>query len=177
MTGTGRDDLAAVFATAPARDFPAGAQLFSVGDPVTGVFFLSEGQVDLVRHTTSGARLILHRSIPGQVLAEASVYSQRYHCDAQAAGASRVSVLPLPAFLQALERDPALARHWAASLAHALQRARLNAEIRAQRTVAGRLDAWLDSGNEMPPKGQWQSVADTLGVSREALYRELARRG
>jgi DNA-binding phage protein len=28
----------------------------------------------------------------------------------------------------------------------------------------------------LPDKGRWQDVASELGVSREALYRELARR-
>jgi len=31
-------------------------------------------------------------------------------------------------------------------------------------------------GNTPPEKGRWQEVASELGVTREALYRELARR-
>ncbi len=42
--------------------------------------------------------------------------------------------------------------------------------------VADRLDAWLCEGHLLPNKGRWQDVASELGVSREALYRELARR-
>jgi hypothetical protein len=45
------------------------------------------------------------------------------------------------------------------------------------KTVAERLDAWLalhDDG--LPPKGQRLRVASEIGVTPEALYRELARR-
>jgi hypothetical protein len=41
---------------------------------------------------------------------------------------------------------------------------------------ADRLDAWLEEGNRTPERGRWQEVAAELGVSREALYRELALR-
>jgi CRP-like cAMP-binding protein len=52
----------------------------------------------------------------------------------------------------------------------------MRAEIRTLRTVAERLDAWLGEGNVLPDKGRHQDVAAELGVSREAFYRELARR-
>jgi hypothetical protein len=41
--------------------------------------------------------------------------------------------------------------------------------------VAARLDAWLTL-KRLPPKGEWGALADDIGVTREALYRELARR-
>jgi len=52
----------------------------------------------------------------------------------------------------------------------------MNSEIRALRTVSERLDAWLAGGRMLPPKGEWQDLAQILGVTREALYRELAQR-
>jgi hypothetical protein len=54
--------------------------------------------------------------------------------------------------------------------------ARVRAEIRSLPKVAERLEAWLREGHVLPDKGCWQDVAAELGVSREALYRELARR-
>jgi len=61
-------------------------------------------------------------------------------------------------------------------LARSVQAARLRAEIRSLPKVADRLAAWLGEGNALPDKGHWQEVAAELGVTREALYRELARR-
>ena len=56
-----------------------------------------------------------------------------------------------------------------------MQEARTRAEIRTLRTVAERLEAWQSMGHIIPEKGQWQDVAVEIGVTREALYRELAR--
>lgn len=75
-----------------------------------------------------------------------------------------------------LKADPGLAELWAKNLAGAVQGARLRAEIRSLPKVAERLDAWLGEGNSLPEKGRWQELAAEIGVTREALYRELSRR-
>ena len=80
------------------------------------------------------------------------------------------------AFLDALDKDAGLARALSYLLANSVQAARMRAEIRSLSTVASRLEAWLEQGNVLPQKGHWQSLAAELSVSREALYRELARR-
>lgn len=49
----------------------------------------------------------------------------------------------------------------------------MRAEIRSLAKVAERLDAWLSEGRTLPDKGRWQDVAAELGVTSEALYREL----
>lgn len=69
-----------------------------------------------------------------------------------------------------------LADAWSAHLARSVQVARMRAEIRNLRTVAERVDAWQGEGRALPEKGRWQDLAAELGVTREALYRELARR-
>lgn len=110
------------------------------------------------------------------VVAEASAYSGSYHCDASAPMDSTVLALPKSAFLSAMASNPDLAAVWAATLARGVQAARFRSEIRSLPKVADRLDAWLGEGNHLPEKGHWQDVANELGVTREALYRELARR-
>jgi len=134
------------------------------------------GRVHLQRHTTHGAHMVLQNAGRGAVVAEASAYSSRYHCDAVAAEESVVAGLPKERFLSALADEPALAKSWSALLARSVQAARLRSEIRSLTKVADRLDAWLGEGNRLPGKGRWQEVAAELGVTREALYRELARR-
>ena len=61
-------------------------------------------------------------------------------------------------------------------MARSVQAARLRAEIQSLPRVADRLDAWLGEGNCLSQRGRWQEVAAELGVTREALYRELTRR-
>jgi CRP-like cAMP-binding protein len=59
---------------------------------------------------------------------------------------------------------------WSRHLAHELQIARLHAEILSHKTVAKRLDAWIGwHGGALPPKGEWRTIANEIGVSPEAL--------
>jgi CRP-like cAMP-binding protein len=165
-----------IFEEAAVRRHDAGQQIFHSGDRVGFLHFVEAGRIDLVRQTRAGAPVILQRAGPGQVLAEASVYSATYHCDARTITNSVLRVLPVSAFRRSLETTPELAGIWAEYLAHSVQAARLRAEIRTLRTVAERLDAWLGGERALPEKGTWQDLAAELGVSREALYRELAKR-
>jgi CRP-like cAMP-binding protein len=168
--------LAALFDDARPIDLVAGQPLFLTGPPVEHMVIVRAGRILLQRHTPDGAMLILQDAGPGAIIAEASAYSPRYHCDAVAAGGASVGALPKPVFIAALRRDPNLAEAWSAMLARSVQAARVCAEIRSLPKVADRLTAWLAEGRALPGKGRWQEVAAELGVTREALYRELARR-
>src|SRR5512140_845970 len=68
--------------------FENGRHLFHRGDPVTEMHFVTTGSIHLVRHQSDGSSLILQRASPGSILAEASLYSETYHCDAVASGAA-----------------------------------------------------------------------------------------
>jgi CRP/FNR family transcriptional regulator, dissimilatory nitrate respiration regulator len=176
MIGIMSDLFEPLFIDAAAREFAAGDLLFRAGDPVVSMILLRAGQADLVRHTGHGLKMILQRAGPGQILAEASAWSEAYHCDAVAAEPCVAALLPRQVFVARLRSDPDLAELWARNLARAVQAARLRAEIRSLPRVADRLDAWLAEGHNLPEKGRWQEVAAELGITREALYRELAQR-
>ncbi len=153
-----------------------GQALFRVGDTVQTIHLTMSGQLALVRNTAAGASLVLHRAGPGQILAEASVHAPIYHCDGIAVEPSTLSALPVAVFRDRLTTDAKAMQAWLGHLVSSLQAARTNAEIRTLRTVAERLDAWLDGGRSLPAKGHLQDLARELGVTREALYREPARR-
>lgn len=166
----------ALFDGAQARALAAGEVLFHAGDPVSRVYLVREGLVHLLRPTAGGGLVILQAAGPGTILSEASVYSDSYHCDAQAVLPAVLAVLPRDDFRAQVTARPDLADAWAGQLAHAVQRARLKAEIRTLRTVAERLDAWVGASALPAERGRLQDLAAELGVTREALYRELSRR-
>jgi len=122
--------------------------------------------------------LILLSAFVGQaILAEASVFAERYHCDAVAVLPTRTRAIAKSVLAAALARDPNLARAWAEHLAREVQAARLRAEILSLRTVAERLDAWVAmNARQFPSKGRWKTVAAEIATSPEALYREIAKR-
>ncbi len=156
---------------------PRGRFLFHRDDPVADLFLVAAGSVELVRRQSNGDILVLQRAGPDAVVAEASVFSSRYHCDALATSKCALLALPANTVRQRFGHDPAFGMAWTVRLARELQDTRLRAEILSLKTVAERLDAWLGSrDNAMPAKGHWKNVAGEIGVSPEALYREIARR-
>jgi CRP/FNR family transcriptional regulator, dissimilatory nitrate respiration regulator len=158
------------------RAFAAGEALFRVGDPVRNLHVVCEGQVHLVRHQIDGAALILQRAGAGDVLAEASLHSRNYHCDAVAERNSLAWTIRKRDFQESLRTDKALSEAWSQHLAHEVQKARLHAEILSLKTVAARVDSWVTWNGALPERGHWATVAEQIGVSPEALYRELAKR-
>lgn len=159
------------------RHVENGRLLFRRGDPVTDVHFVVTGAVHLVRYQADGSALILQRAGPGSILAEASLYFGSYHCDAVAHGDADTRAYAKTSLKKLLLRNPEFSDIWANYLAQELQRTRMRAEILGLRTVSERLDAWIaGNGGTLPSRGEWKLVAGQIGVSPEALYREIARR-
>ena len=159
------------------RTFEAGARLFRVGDDVSVLHLVEDGEAHLVRHRADGGALVLQRALANTVLAEASVFSVRYHCDGVAVSPTRTLAIVASAVRRLLAEDPEFAESWAVHVSRELQATRLRAEILSLRTVRERLDAWIGwNGEGLPAKGNGKTVANEIGTSPEALYRELARR-
>ena len=159
------------------REFTPGAHLFRRGDEVSVLHLVVAGEAHLVRHRSDGGRLVLQRALPNTVLAEASLFSERYHCDCVAVMPTRTLAFPRPAVRLLLGADPGFAESFPLHLAQELQAMRFRAEILSLRTVRERLDAWLAwHGDDLPARGTWTTIASEIGTSPEVLYRELARR-
>ncbi len=172
------DDISQRLRGVPRRQFAfrPGEAVFHLGDPVRFVHFVSTGSIHLIRHQMDGSPLVLQRARPGNILAEASVHSARYHCDARAVVAASTWAVSRSMFVHLLAGDVDFAQAWMRRLGHEIQRARLQAEIVSLKTVAARVDAWLAWHGTLPAKGEWAALATEISVSPEALYRELARR-
>ena len=157
--------------------FRDGQRIFGVADAVQFLFVVREGGVVLVRRQRGGSSLVLQRVAPGGLLAEASLFAQRYHCEAVACGPTLLARIPRSRVVDEQLGDPSWLRDFAAHLASEVQRARARAELLSLKKVDERVDAWLAlHGKAMPGRGQWIDWASELGITPEALYRELARR-
>lgn len=159
------------------QHFEAGQHLFHRGDPVTDLHFVLVGAIHLVRYQSDGSALILQRADPGSILAEASMYSNTYHCDGVAFCRADTRMYAKTSLKKLLVKSSEFSNVWANYLAQELQRSRLRSEILSLRTVSERLDAWIAwKGGNFPEKGEWKLVASQIGISPEALYREIAKR-
>lgn len=168
-------DWVHIFDGAPIRKVAKGAAVFRQADRVNSMYLVRSGAVALERPLKDGVPLTLHVATAGMALAEASLFAKIYHCDAIARFDAEVSSMPRAKFLSAIRNMPEAALSLIETHAKEAQAQRARIEILRFRRVADRLDAWLDLHGK-PPKGELLMVAERIGVSPPALYRELARR-
>jgi CRP-like cAMP-binding protein len=85
-----------------------GQSLFRQGDNPPGLPFLTDGRIDLLRHTETGRSVRIHVARIGETFAEASIFADHCHCDAIAAEPSRLRLLPKRSVLNRLLKKSAL---------------------------------------------------------------------
>lgn len=164
-----------IFDGAPLRSVEQKAVLFRREDRVQFMYFVRSGAIALERPMKDGTALTLLVAETGTALAEASLFAEIYHCDAVALTPAQVQIIAREDFMSALRDRPEAALSLIKTHAQEVQAQRARIEILRLRRVSDRLDAWLDL-HGWPEKGEWIRVADQIGVSPPALYRELARR-
>jgi CRP/FNR family transcriptional regulator, dissimilatory nitrate respiration regulator len=157
--------------------FAANEMVVDMGASIGTLFVVKSGMVHLLRFQEDGGTVVLQRAGAGALMAEASVFSQSYHCAAVAVKESVLAAYPIKAVREMLTNKPEAVLAFARLLASEVREARKRAEILALKRVSERLEAWLtwNDGN-LPERGMLHHVADEIGVSREALYRELSKR-
>jgi CRP-like cAMP-binding protein len=158
------------------RVLDAGAVLFRRGATPQAMYAVLDGEIRLLRVTSRGAEVVLQRARAG-FLAEASLDQTAYHCDAIASADSEILVIPLAAFRTALA-DAAFQQAWMAHLARELRNVRAIAERASLRTARERVIHYIETEGRGGAFAMTQSKKDwaaELGLTHEALYRELAR--
>lgn len=160
------------------RKVAAGLTLFRQGDRSFGIFLLERGRVRLQRVTPDGAAVSIHLVRPGEMFAEASLFSERYHCDAVAEVDSEISLYLKDDLTRHLRAEPEVLWAFAKELAHRLQGLRLRYELKQIRSAPERVLQLLrtrsDKGGAIRITGALQDLASEVGLTREALYRALA---
>lgn len=151
--------------------------MFHAGQRPRWIFYVMAGELRLVRHSSTGNEIILQRQRAG-FLAEASLWSGRYHCDGIAVETGDAMAFPIKPFQQALQQDAHFQESWMRYLATAVRRTRAQAERLSLHSAADRITHYIESEGEngsvnlTHTRKAW---AAELGLSHEALYRTLAR--
>jgi CRP/FNR family transcriptional regulator, dissimilatory nitrate respiration regulator len=170
---------AAVRAGAVDRRLQAGQALFRSGDRTVGLYEVLTGKVRLVRVDRSGREAVLQVAASGDTLAEASLYSPAYHCDAIATSAATVRLYPKAVLFAELARDPKFAQAFSAMLARQVMALRTRLERRNIHAARDRVRHFLAvnagaDGRTVALPGTLKELAADLGLTHEALYRTLA---
>jgi CRP-like cAMP-binding protein len=162
------------------RTLQAGESLFRQGDAAKFVFTIERGQLRLERRTFDGRLVPLHLARAGETFAEAALFADRYHCDAVALTHAVVKALPKAALLVELEHSRGHAPILVHAMARQLHALRQRLELRNVRSARERVLLALelratDDSRTVVLEGPLQDFAADLGLTREALYRTLAR--
>lgn len=170
---------AAARAAASDRKLKSGETLFRLGDKTAGFFEVMAGRVRLARVDRSGREIILYVAGAGETVAEASLFSPAYHCDAIASTDAVVRIYPKTAMLKAFDNDPKAAQAFTATLARQVMNLRTRIEQRNIRSARERLRHYLQvsagaDGRTVVLTGTLKDLAAELGLTHEALYRALA---
>jgi CRP/FNR family transcriptional regulator, dissimilatory nitrate respiration regulator len=160
------------------RELAAGQPLFRQGDKARAIFAIERGRLQLIRHTIDSRRVVLHTARAGELLAEAALFADSYHCDAVAAVASRVRSYAKRDLLAAFRANTVLAERFMSLLAHQIHVLRSRLEERnirsARERVLHHLLAAGPAGTRIRPEGSLMDLAAEIGLSHEALYRTLS---
>ena len=104
-----------------------GDLLFRQGKKPKHMLFVARGEVTLQRLGRQGQSVVLQRTRHGFV-AEASLESARYHCDAAVTMNGAVVAIPIQAIKHALASDSQFASRWIAMLNREVKRLRAQCE-------------------------------------------------
>lgn len=141
-------------------------------DATQGLYYLVDGIIDLKRVTNSGHSIMIHRARPGDTFAEASLFSDSYHCTATAFCESTVITCSRAAILELLDTDLEFARLMASRFATQIQESRRRVELLSIRSADERVLAAFKDGLLVDDIA---TFAESIGLASETVYRTLAQ--
>ncbi len=171
---------AAIRATGIERSLDAGETLFRQGSRTVGLYKVISGKVRLVRAERSGREAVLHSASAGQTIAEASLFSPTYHCDAIATTHAVVRLYPKAVILSGFKRNPKIAEAFTVMLARQIMDLRTSLERSKIHSAPERIRHYFalnlgPDGRSVVLPGTLKDLAADLGLTHEALYRTLAK--
>lgn len=146
--------------------------IFRMGEKTDAVFFVIRGEVHLRRYTQNGDLITIHRAFSNQYFAEASLFSDNYHCDAVTVQNADLIHIDRFKVLELIKADSDFALQVTSFLAKQVQDYRRLLELRSIRSAKDRVYAGLAEGWM---KGNITSFASQIGLTHEATYRALSQ--
>lgn len=148
-----------------------GGLAFRQDEKTRGLFFLVDGEMELQRFTRAGQMLVIHRARAGETFAEASLFSDHYHCDAVATCDSRLIELDRTAVLKKMRNDAEFSLAIVKRFSRQNQGYRRKLEILAIKNAQERIyTAFLADMLD----GNIKAFASDIGLTHEVVYRGLS---
>ncbi|UCE17142.1 MAG: Crp/Fnr family transcriptional regulator [Gemmatimonadota bacterium] len=115
-------DLDAVAGISAKKRYAKGEAIFNEGEPADRLFILNSGRIEVFKLSTEGKRQILRIVLPGEVFAEAAMFSgETYPAYADAATDTELLCIAQKEFLYLLEKKPELSLRMLGALSKLLR--------------------------------------------------------
>lgn len=158
-----------------ARSYKKGSHLYFSGDQIEKIIYLTHGYAHILATRPNGYRQIIERYTAEDFIAPHSLFGEYYFFSAEAASDIETVEYSTSSFRKAIKSEAGRI-FWSELLQAHLFRTLKRVEMLTYPTVNEKLDAWIKMNGVPPAKGEYTNIANELGVSREAFYRELGRR-
>ena len=156
-----------------------GDALFKQNDDISQIFFIKSGKIKLIRNTVDGNPIVLHVGQMGEFIAEASLFSNCYHCSAVADQASEVESISKLDFLSFLEQNPQEMKVLLSIFANQVRDLRAINEIKNIKSANDRILAFIrnniNSDKKILITTSLKDIAYKIGLTHETFYRELKK--
>ena len=151
------------------RSSRAGEILFREGEPTAGMFVSLGAEVRLERFGPAGEPVTIHAVRPGRSFAEASVFADRYHCDATVVAPGEIARVPSSVILAGFA-NPEFSTAYNRIMACQVQHYRQLLEIISIKSAVERVHAAIVAGLL---EGSVITLSRRIALSHEATYRAL----
>ncbi|MCB2100580.1 MAG: Crp/Fnr family transcriptional regulator [Rhodobacterales bacterium] len=185
LKGLPPDDLDRLAALSHTRAYTANQNIFSKGDPATGMMGVISGRVRIVAYSADGKEVVLRVIEPGEVFGEiALIDGGERTADAIAMGRCDLLVLERRDFLPVLETNPALCLKLLRMMCQRLRSTSEQLEdfsfLDLRTRLAKRLLRLAGQHGEKAPDGvriglnlSQQMLGAMMGTTREAVNKQL----
>ncbi|MDR3557055.1 MAG: Crp/Fnr family transcriptional regulator [Syntrophobacteraceae bacterium] len=154
-----------------------GTIVFAPGDESRGFYAVSSGAVRLYRVSPGGREITLAIADGGNTLAEASIFSGKYHCYAQTLKDSTLWRINKDGFLEILRKDARFACAWIRFLSLEVIDLRQRMEELSIKTPKARIISYIlllseiQNHDSVTLPAHRKSIATLLGMTHETFYR------
>lgn len=153
-----------------AQNMADGDVLFRQDQSTSGLYLVVEGCVSLRRTSLGGDILNLHRAVSGGYFAEASIFSDQYHCDAICTESGTVMKISKTDVIDMMQSSRLFSEGFTKLLAMQVQQYRAQIEILAIRSAKERVLAAVRAGYL---DAKVTDLAMRINLTHEACYRAL----
>jgi CRP-like cAMP-binding protein len=164
------------------RSLGKGEHLFWEGQAASGFFVLLTGSVRVYKASAEGKEVTLHQIRPGQMFAEAAIFTEGgFPANCMALADSEVAFFPKDRFIRLLTESPQISLKMIAGLAGFVREFSQQVEDLSLREVPGRLARFLLEERERVGADTFHldttksELARRLGTTGESLSRNLRK--